>query len=386
MPGRGATATRVGVAACLALLVCGALAAQRTTPPAATPTRKRAFTTRQEITPHMRRVVDRALAYLASRANADGSFGDANAQIAITALTTLSFMASGSTANRGPYQKEVSRAVKFLMNHVSTDPNHRGYIVMHEDPDSRMHGHGFATLALAEALGTYGNGNPEKFKALKNAVVQAVRLIERTQSDAGGWYYHPANDGNHEGSITICMLQALRAAHNAGLFVKKRVIDKAVKYIEESAQKRNGKLTGAFKYSLVDNQTSFALTAAAVSTLHMCGQYDSNLVRLGLSHMDRELDDHLTQGDFYYYGVLYASQAYFQVAGRPWRKNFPRIRNSILKNAIQPGERDEDYASHIGAFKPHIPSQELDYGVVYATAMATLTLQIPYRFLPVFQK
>ena len=361
----------------------GLVPAQHTAPARPTPIAKQPFSTEKEITPAMRTAVDQALAWLARGINQDGSFGSPSARIAVTAIAALSFMASGSTADRGPYQREVSRAIRYLIQHVSTDPEHRGYIILQEDLDSKMHGHGFATLALAEALGTYGNGHPERLGELKRGLEAAIRLIERAQSDAGGWYYHPTNDGNHEGSITVCMLQALRAARNAGIHVKKRVIDKAVRYMEQSAERRNGLLTGAFKYSLVDTQVSFALTAAAVSTLQMCGEYDSNLIRHGLNYMDRELDQHLTQGDFYYYGVLYASQAYFQVGGNAWRKHFPLIRDSLLKHVIA---QDEDDPRRVGAFGVHLASQEIEYGEVYATAMATLTLQIPYQFLPIFQK
>jgi hypothetical protein len=380
-PGRGAGAW-LAIAAVLTVLA-GPVAAQRATPPATGTPPGRTFSTDEEITPEMEAAVTRALQWLAARANRDGSFGPPKARIAVTAIAALSFMAGGSTADRGPYQRAVNRAVKYLVDHVSRDPRHHGYIYLPEDADSRMHGHGYATLALAEALGTYGAGDPDRSLELKRAVEAAVRLIERTQSDAGGWYYHPENDGNHEGSITVCMLQALRAAHNAGIAVKKRVIDRAIRYIERSAERRNGLLTGAFRYSLVDQTTSFSLTAAAVSTLQMCGQYESELIQLGLSHMGRELDQHLAQGQFYYYGLLYASQAYFQVGGRHWRLNFPRIRDSLMRHLV---DRDDPEPGDAGAFDVHGPSEERDYGRVYATAMATLTLQIPYRFLPIFQK
>lgn len=372
----------IGVVLLLTLLAAP-VAAQRPPTPPATSKGGETFSTERDITPKMRAAVKRALAWLAKRANQDGSFGPPKARIAVTAVAALSFMAGGSTACRGPFQREVSRAVRYLINHVSTEERNRGYIYLAEDNDSRMHGHGFATLALAEALGTYGAGDARRRDELLRALEAAVRLIERTQSEAGGWYYHPENDGNHEGSITVCMLQALRAARNAGVGVKKRVVDRAVRYIESSAERRAGALTGAFRYSLVDNQTSFALTAAAVSTLHMCGQYDSPYVRLGLAHMDSELGQHLAQGQFYYYGVLYASQAYFQIGGAAWRKNFPRIRDAMMENFV-PSSEEEPHL--VGAFDVHVPSSEVEYGTVYATAMATLTLQIPYRFLPIFQK
>lgn len=373
-------ATAITIAVAFACAVRAPSAQQPKKPPS-TKTEHR-FATDAELNVETREAVNRALDWLARSANRDGSFGEPKARIAVTSIAALSFMAGGSTANRGPYRREVSRAVRYLMNHVSTHPDRRGYIAIPEDNESRMHGHGFATLALVEALGTYGQGDAGKFKQLKDAVISAIRLIERTQSEAGGWYYHPVADGNHEGSITVCMLQALRAANNAGIYVKKHVVERAIHYIKESAEKRDGVLTGRYKYSLTESQTSYALTAAAVSTLHMCGIYDSDYVRLGLQHMEKEVDDHLSQGAFYYYGLLYASQAYFQVGGSTWRKYFPKIRDSILDNRVS---KIQD-PPNAGAFAPHHPSQEGEYSLVYATAMATLTLQIPYRFLPIFQK
>lgn len=369
----------IAVGAMLATGCADDVSAQR--PTAATTSAQDRFSTALEITPATRTAVKRALDWLSGSANRDGSFGPPNARIAITSIAALAFMANGSTANRGPYRRDVRRAIHFLASHVSRDPAHRGYIFLESDQESRMHGHGYATLALVEALGTYGRTDPQRAVELKDAVVRAIRLIERTQSEAGGWYYNPEDDGNHEGSITVCMLQALRAANNAGIYVKKRVVENAVNYIKRSAERRDGALTGAYKYSLTESQTSFALTAAAVSTLHMCGIYDSEYVRLGLLHMDRTVDVHLHEGQFYYYGLLYASQCYFQIGGEHWNRAYPKIRDSILKNVITKIENPQC----AGAFRVRRGSEHT-YGDVYATAMATLTLQIPYRFLPIFQK
>jgi hypothetical protein len=63
---------------------------------------------------------------------------------------------------------------------------------------SRMHGHGFATLALAEAYGM-----APRNERLKQALTAAVGVIERSQSPEGGWYYFP-HPVNHEGSVTVC--------------------------------------------------------------------------------------------------------------------------------------------------------------------------------------
>ena len=74
------------------------------------------------------------------------------APLAVTSLAALAWMAGGSSPTRGPYQENVTRAIEYLLAslHRSSD-KYPGYIEDREDPISRTHGHGFATLALAHA-------------------------------------------------------------------------------------------------------------------------------------------------------------------------------------------------------------------------------------------
>ena len=122
-------------------------------------------------------------------------------------------------------------------------------------------------------------------RRISETLTLTVRRIEGSQGAEGGWYYDPFRTAAHEGSVTVSLVQALRAARNAGLLIDSDVIARAVKYLERSqAQERgaDGALPrdfGGFRYSLVDHQTSVALTAAGLSTLHATGVYDGPVVR-----------------------------------------------------------------------------------------------------------
>ena len=72
-----------------------------------------------------------------------------------------------------------------------------------------MYSHGFGTLFLAEAYGM--TRRPE----IREKLEKAVRLIIDTQNSEGGWRYQPVRR-DADLSVTICQINALRAARNAG--------------------------------------------------------------------------------------------------------------------------------------------------------------------------
>src|SRR6185436_8632699 len=144
---------------------------------------------------------------------------------------------------------------------------------------SDMHTQGYVTWALAMAYGmSFGMESVDQRVQLARVTQAAVHCIEQAQNrDKGGWFYNfvPEADA-HEGSVTVTALEALRSAKEAGLVVDATVIDRAVGYLRESQVRDvDDPKFGAFRYRLRDPITSFALTAAAVSSLNQTGEYDS---------------------------------------------------------------------------------------------------------------
>src|SRR5205807_9494089 len=91
-----------------------------------------------------------------------------------------------------------------------------------------MYGHGFACLFLSEVCGMLPDrGRQRKVKGL---LEQAVAYTVEARNKEGGWRYE-ARPPVADVSVTVAQMMALRAAKNAGVFVRKNVIDDGVAYL-----------------------------------------------------------------------------------------------------------------------------------------------------------
>ena len=143
------------------------------------------------------------------------------AHVGVTALAVLALLAGGDMPGRGPHGKAMDRGIDFIMKNISG----QGYISANK---TRMYSHAFATLALAEI---YGASRREK---VREALSQAIEFTVKSQNATGGWRYVPfTNDSDM--SITVCQVVALRAARNVGIKVPRQTIDRALRYVIESA-------------------------------------------------------------------------------------------------------------------------------------------------------
>src|SRR5262249_22137773 len=144
-------------------------------------------------------------------------------------------------------------------------------------------------------------------------------------------------------SVTVCQVQALRAARDAGILVSADCIDRVVKYVRDSRIGYDSD-AGAFYYKIYGRaartKTSFTVNAAAVTTLHSAGLYDAreygralDLVAEGYSEVTEEFADHF----YYWYGNYYAAQALFTEGGARWRTYWQRLRDDLLARQREDG-------------------------------------------------
>ncbi|HUY87629.1 MAG TPA: prenyltransferase/squalene oxidase repeat-containing protein [Pirellulales bacterium] len=311
------------------------------------------------ITPAAQKAIDQGLAFLARRQNDDGSFAssDYGRNAAVCGLAGLAFMSSGSTPGRGPYGAHVSRSVDFILDHAQES----GFIdVPGASSHGPMYGHGFATLFLAEAYGM----SPRR--DVREKLAKAVELIVNTQNDEGGWRYQPLRQ-DADISVTVCEVMALRAARNAGLFVPKATIDKAIDYV-----KRSQNADGGFMYMLqTGGESDFPRSAAGVVALYSAGIYEGPEIEKGLAYLRDYVPgngSYPREVRYYFYSHYYAVQAMWHAGGDSWRRWYPAIRDELCSRQ-QPG----------GAWSDSICQE-------YGTAMACLILQMPNNYLPIFQR
>jgi hypothetical protein len=313
--------------------------------------------TAEMMTPETDQVIKKGLAWLGRSQNPDGSYGAGTyrGNIAVTSLAALAFMASGSSPGRGPYGPQIDKALVYVMDNTSQS----GFIaVSASSTHGPMYSHGFGTLFLAEAYGM--THRPE----IREKLQKAVRLIIDSQNLEGGWRYQPVRH-DADLSVTICQINALRAARNAGLFVPKETVGACILYV-----KRSQNHDGGFKYMLQGGASAFPRSAAGVVALQSAGEYDSKEVRDGLGYL-RQYIREIKLGNrysHYYYGHYYAAQAMWLRGGSEWAEWYPAIRDELIKRQMPSGYWADTICNE------------------YGTAMALIILQIPNNYLPIFQR
>jgi hypothetical protein len=320
-----------------------------------------------EITKAARDAIERGIRYLVSTQNHDGSWrtngSTGGYPVAMTSLAGLALLAGGNTPTQGPYARNVSSALTFVLKSGRRD----GLIAQLEEESHCMHGHGFAMLFLAQCYGM--EEDPRRQAEIRLVLQRAIQLTARSQSAAGGWLYTP-DAGGDEGSVTVTQVQALRACRNVGLAVPKQVIDNAMKYLERSANS-----DGGIRYQVSDTGPSRpAITAAAVACYFNAGQYDNPRAVRALEFVEQHLSPERGRSSryygHYYYAHLYMSQVMYLAGEDRWRRYYPAIRALLIdKQRPEDGAWDGDHV-----------------GTTYGTAVALIILQLPYKNLPIVQR
>lgn len=311
-----------------------------------------------EITPEQQEAVNHGLEALASKQAADGSWGAGSgygATAAITSLAGLAMMANGNLPGRGKYGDNVRRALDFIRKNQQESG-----LFTASATQGEMYSHGFSTLFVAEVYGMTGDDD------IKENLQKAVHLIERAQNFEGGWRYQPMPI-DADISVTICQVMALRAARDAGIKVQASVIDNAIAYV-----RRCQNPDGGFRYQADHpSESGFARTAAGTASLYYMGIFSDNAVTRGLDYLSRFLPRAgavgLEENGRFFYGQYYAVQAMFLAGGKYWQQWYPGIRDKLIS------QQDHDTGLWTSEVDPD-----------YCTAMALIILQVPDRYLPVF--
>jgi len=283
--------------------------------------------------------------------------------LGVTAICGMAFLAGGSLPDRGQHRKIVRATHDYLIAHALEN----GLLT---DAGTRMYSHAFATLFLAEI---HGMANTQSAKA---TLERAVNLIVDTQNEHGGWRYNPF-DRETDLSVTVCQVQALRAARNIGIRVPPETIERAMAYVDQS-RVAAGRNKGLYYYKIhgrggFEKPTEYAINAAALTALSSAGIHDDNLSDPVLEFLAREygsLADYYGDHFYFWYGNYYAAQAFYQHGGEVCRRFFARLSDDLI--GMQ--HADGSWRNRVG------PGDE------FGTAVACILLQMPKQYLPIFQR
>ena len=317
------------------------------------------------VTPPIHEAILRGQAWLTGHQAKDGGWrnsgGYGTYPAAMTSLAGMALLCGGSTPTRGRQWREVRAATQFLLRHADATT---GYIALGDGERHGMYGHGFATLFLASVFGMEEDARTQE--KIRRALDRAVALISASQNSAGGWYYTPQSNED-EGSVTVTQIQALRACRMAGIVVDKKTIDRAVSYIKR-CQNEDGGIS--YKLSMRGRPSRPAISAAGVTVLYNAGVYDDqDFVDHAVRYCKQTLKPSVDNTGHHLYAHLYWAQALYQRGGEDWVDYYQGISAWLLKQQAKDGSWRAD-----------------SVGAVYGASIALTILQLPYAFVPIYQR
>jgi hypothetical protein len=341
--------------------------------------------------------VDRALRWLATQQQNDGSFPTLDmGQPGVTCLCTLGFVAHGHVPGEGRYGAKLDAAVNYtlgcqkqngLIALVGPDGPQISREVGHFTGVAIAYNHAISSLMLSELCGTTGAGDDAKRieKVITKSIAASLKMQRWPKDqliDHGGWRY--IDDFDHEDSdlsITGWELMFLRSARNAGFDVPESSINNAVAYVRRTFSRQYG----AFGYTAGEGDfRSRGMAGAGILALAHAGLHHTPEAQKSgdwiLQHnFDRYNEiERFTQdwfNDRYHYGLFNCCQGMYQLGGRYWEEFFPRAVHAVLANQQADGSWAAESHFHDG-----------QYGNVYTTALVVLSLGAPNQLLPIYQR
>ncbi len=314
--------------------------------------------------------VERALAWFAAHQRKDGSWrfdhtdgacdgtcgnpGNHPSTTASTALVLLCYYGAGYTHMDGPYHDTINRGLYYLGGRMLVTQNGGDL------QEGTMYAQGISTITICEATALTED------RTLRGYGERAVDFILYAQDRrGGGWRYIPGEPGDT--TVTGWQLMALKSAQMAGITVPSTAFQDAERYLD-SVQSNAGA-----NYGYKDRQPQNSTTAVGL----LCRMYLGwNREHPGLVAGVKKLDDWgPSKTDLYY--NYYATQVMMHYGGQPWERWNGKQRDYLIETQSKVGHQAGSW---------HFADKHSDRGGrLLNTALATLTLEVYYRYAPLYQ-
>ena len=312
------------------------------------------------------RAIGAALDWLSKNQEADGRWdikkhgGNGNYESAGVGLALLCYYGWGLSHNKpGKYQSNINKALNWLI----AQQQDNGFLSSNAAGNGKMYAHGIASIALCEAYGL------SKDPKLKEPAEKAINLIITSQSPTkGGWRYEP-RPGDSDTSVTGWQYMALHSARMAGLEVPEIVFENTRRWFDQAG---GGKFGGLYGYTGPNSNPPMVATGMFCRQLDLVPPDDPRM--LESAELLRTRPMKINNPEYYY--VYYATLALYQHQGPIWaqwndtlKETLPRLQAKHGKDA---GSWDKG-GNHAA-----------QGGRVVSTTLATLSLEVYYRLLPMY--
>ena len=294
----------------------------------------------------------------------DGSWAG-NFKVAYTGLALLAYLGHCETPLSPEYGETVTNAIVYLVN-VST--KNKGRMGSDFQSNGWVYEHAIATYAIAEAY-TFCKQLGVHLPNLMEAVQHSGQTIIDGQNASGGWTYRFSEDKRNDTSVMGWCLQALKACKHTG--IEYRNMTKCVRD-GLSALERNQGASGVIGYtnsSQRDDGTT--LSSAGALCFQIWGKEAHSVPRKACRFVNKGIKCNWGGKDTDLYGHYYASQAMINYGGKFWKEYNELFRDQTLNNQNADGSWKIPGDTGHGLSNQH-----------YVSCLATLMLEVYYRFLP----
>jgi len=290
--------------------------------------------------------------------------------VGVSGLALLCFLGHGNTHREGEYREAVGRGVGYLLSQQNT----RTGAFSRGEQRTSMYNQGIATLCLGEV---YAMSKDAKLKA---PLVRALGFICQAQQQSGGWDYTEVKTNRNDTSVTGWQVMALKSAHAAGVKVPWKTTHGALRHFDRVTDER-----GYVGYtSSRTSRHGIALVAVGLlSNLYLGLGSDQAVVRrqagICLDNLPAwyKLKGNAGRDHSMYYWY-YATLGLYLKGGTDWDKWNSAIRDMLVRAQCTKGHRR-------GSWDPDGYWARSFAGRVYATALMTLSLEVYYRYLPMYE-
>jgi hypothetical protein len=283
------------------------------------------------------------------------------ADSAVTGLALLAYLGAGYTHLNGQYADTVGRGLGYLRSVQKADGDLRG-----RSQAVGMYCHAMATLALCEAYAL--TGDPK----LRAPVEKAVDFLVKCRAKDGlAWRYAPGAPVG-DTSILGWVVMVLKSAQEVGIPIQPTTKQGVLTWLSKVA---DGPSNGLARYQPWEKVTP-TMTAEA----WVCRQF---LGVGGPGASSSEAAQYLLQygpnrGQFNLYYLYYGTLALYQHGGDAWTRWNAQVRDEILRR-----QRPSGHAA--GSWDPDESQYGTHGGRIYCTALATLSLEVYYRYLRLYE-
>lgn len=289
------------------------------------------------------------------------------ARCGATAIALLPLLGAGNTHQSGEYKEAVQKGLDFLKRKGRARGSAARLSYLEED--GTMYSHGLVAIVFCEA---YAMTRDEELRPYAQAVIKFTEYAQDPKG--GGWRYRPREPGDT--SAVGWQLMALKSAKISGLEINRRTFKRAEIFLD-FASNSDGSEYGYERYRKT-NVTRALNSVGLLCRMYLGWPKDRAGLVTGMAKISEAGPDVSSDADMYY--NYYATQAmkHMYVGTPGWTRWNTKMRDFLVDSQDRDGDKRGSW------FFDHRWS--LRGGRLYDTAMACMTLEVYYRFLPLYGK